>query len=607
MNRIKKIIQEDMEKTRINNIRICNKYTNGNMNDRYIPNRNFNDIEWMEYNLNNGNVNSNDDDDDACKSGNECLIKDSNDISRDIRKHILLESLDLNKKDSVFNFKISMCGNIREIPVNSKGYSSTYKFNSPLDRPYENRCNIYNNNYRLNKDLYSGFKYSDNTQRINDNNNSLLYNSGHELRYRESNKKKLGTIKTNYNYKKGNGILFKLTKLKERLYSRCNTIESLPIRILDAPFSQNDFYCNIFDWGSNGLIAIGSDNKIYIYDVINEEIKHEYSLGNKLTIPNFVSSVKWNPNSTYLAVGLNNGRLYIFYAATFEVVCIFYREDNPFMKLNIYAISWRDKYCLSISSVGRIFHIDLRCSNICDLKEEKGIVCHELHKICGLKWDNSMKFLASGGYDNIVNIWDYRNVNEIRNNFQGHKSAIKALDWNNNKAGILITGGGTYDKSIKMWDINKTNNKPIFHINTGSQISSVFWNYNYSRENQFITSHGNPGNDIKLWCYHDESGTAFKWKNLFFESNRILGMCKSPNGKIIASLSEDESLSFWDIRSLDEKKSFYSGANENKSKNNVLTSNTEFNFGYDKRFIDSSNKKTIKNLEISRLTNSVIR
>ena len=38
---------------------------------------------------------------------------------------------------------------------------------------------------------------------------------------------------------------------------------------------------------------------------------------------------------------------------------------------------------------------------------------------------------------------------------QGHKGAVKALAWNPHKLNMLVTGGGSKDQSIKLWDTNK--------------------------------------------------------------------------------------------------------------------------------------------------------
>jgi cell division cycle protein 20 (cofactor of APC complex) len=50
-----------------------------------------------------------------------------------------------------------------------------------------------------------------------------------------------------------------------------------------------------------------------------------------------------------------------------------------------------------------------------DLRFHKEISVREKHmdELCGLKWDHNKMFLASGGNDNIINIWDIRKQNPL--------------------------------------------------------------------------------------------------------------------------------------------------------------------------------------------------
>lgn len=36
-----------------------------------------------------------------------------------------------------------------------------------------------------------------------------------------------------------------------------------------------------------------------------------------------------------------------------------------------------------------------------------------------------------------------------------HTAAVKALAWSPHKTSLLATGGGSTDKTIKLWDINE--------------------------------------------------------------------------------------------------------------------------------------------------------
>ena len=57
---------------------------------------------------------------------------------------------------------------------------------------------------------------------------------------------------------------------------------------------------------------------------------------------------------------------------------------------------------------------------------------------------------------------------------KGHKGAIKALSWCPWKNNILASGGGTGDRSIKLW--NPAENTLISQTKVDSQVSSIVWN-----------------------------------------------------------------------------------------------------------------------------------
>ncbi len=75
-------------------------------------------------------------------------------------------------------------------------------------------------------------------------------------------------------------------------------------------------------------------------------------------------------------------------------------------------------------------------------------------EITGLEYSINGDYLASGGNDNVVNIWSQSYYRRSVQNFKGHRGAVKALSWSMRKYNYIITGGGCKDMMIKMWNIN---------------------------------------------------------------------------------------------------------------------------------------------------------
>jgi cell division cycle 20-like protein 1 (cofactor of APC complex) len=57
--------------------------------------------------------------------------------------------------------------------------------------------------------------------------------------------------------------------------------------------------------------------------------------------------------------------------------------------------------------------------------------------------------------------------------FNDHCAAVKALAWSPHNHGVLASGGGSADKTIKFW--NTLNGTMIDSIDTGSQVCNLMF------------------------------------------------------------------------------------------------------------------------------------
>lgn len=61
--------------------------------------------------------------------------------------------------------------------------------------------------------------------------------------------------------------------------------------------------------------------------------------------------------------------------------------------------------------------------------------------------------LASGGNDNQAILWDLRKHSKLHK-FKGHQGAVKALSWCPWRNGVLASGAGAGDRTIRIWNTN---------------------------------------------------------------------------------------------------------------------------------------------------------
>ena len=93
-------------------------------------------------------------------------------------------------------------------------------------------------------------------------------------------------------------------------------------------------------------------------------------------------------------------------------------------------------------------------------------------EVCGLKWSFDGYSLASGGNDNKIFIWNIHHHLPLHK-FNQHNAAVKGLAWNPHNHGILASGGGSADRTIKFW--NTYSGSLIDSIDTGSQVCNLLF------------------------------------------------------------------------------------------------------------------------------------
>jgi len=332
--------------------------------------------------------------------------------------------------------------------------------------------------------------------------------------------KSIGGLEEQKNY-------FSKNKYKSKITTK-RFIDKTPFRIMDAPKLLDDYYLNILDWSSQNQIAVALMAEVYIWNGNSNENSNETYKLMETNDSECITSVSWIQNGFHLAVGTNNGEIQIYDIERIKKIRTL-KGNN----LRIGSLSWNNHILTAGDREGKIFHYDVR--------QKEAIICEtDCHRgeVCGLKWSLDGNQLASGGNDNLLNIWDERkNYNPIFS-FAQHVAAVKAISWCPFQNGLLISGGGTQDKTIKIW--NTKIGTCINSIDTDSQISQIIWS---KHQKEFISSHGYKEYQLCVWKYPKME----KIVELTGHTSRVLYLAQSPDGETIVSGSGDETLRFWKI------------------------------------------------------------
>ncbi|KAG8873585.1 substrate-specific activator of APC-dependent proteolysis [Tulasnella sp. 332] len=124
--------------------------------------------------------------------------------------------------------------------------------------------------------------------------------------------------------------------------------------------------------------------------------------------------------------------------------------------------------------------------------------------------------------------------------FHEHQAAVKALAWSPHTSGLLVSGGGTQDKTIRTW--NTANGQLVNWLDTGSQICNLTWS---KTTNEIVSTHGYSStkaqHQVCIWRYPSMDTTA----TLSGHTCRVLYLAMSPDGETIVTGAGDETLRFW--------------------------------------------------------------
>ena len=553
-------------------------------------------------------------------TGNERTKKiNGNKITTNIKEHISKNNNEKNiiTGDRFIPLKNNLDSNVQNFILNSSSLT-LHSFNSPqkadsisssegkIEKNYVNfiidnmlkvssdkfviknndirKNNIYSFSkriYKKNDDYNSNKNIKDKSNiEMNKNNNLNIFENNKKNKYydeetRNNNDAPEDDIYAHINsfYRKEKNILSKDKYYASEYNKIFRKIPKTPVRILDAPNLVDDYYLNLLDWGKENIIAVALSEELYLWNDNNAKSTLLMSYENNNTSSddsnnNIITSLSWMQNGLYLGIGFPDGTIQLWDINK----KIKLREIEAHFK-RVSCLSWNNNILSSGSKDAYIKNFDIRLKypEISKIKKHK-------QEICSLRYSIEGDLLASGGNDNMAYIWDVRNLknnifnfllNENNNNNPYeikpysinnlHQAAVKAMNWCPWKRHVLATGGGSKDKSIKIYSCDC--NKLIRNINTGSQVCALVWN---EKEKEIISSHGYNKNQIIFWNYEKNK----KICELKGHMNRVLYMTKSPDEILICTGSGDETLRFWKIN--DERKEKYNLKEEDEMINNVL-------------------------------------
>ncbi|XP_049799379.1 cell division cycle protein 20 homolog isoform X1 [Schistocerca nitens] len=322
-------------------------------------------------------------------------------------------------------------------------------------------------------------------------------------------------------------VVYSHSKTPGSVKSTTRYIPMTPDRILDAPDIMDDYYLNLIDWGAHNILAVALGSGVYLWNAHTGEIEQLLVLEGS----DYVCSLSWIQEGEVLAVATSKGITGLWDCSAMRRLRLL---DGHSARVG--ALSWNSYILSSGSRSGHIIHHDVR------VKEHiVATLAGHTQEVCGLKWSPDGRYLASGGNDNLLNIWPatpggaHTQTTPLYTLSQ-HQAAVKALAWCPWQPSILASGGGTADRCIRFW--NCSNGNCLKTVDTKSQVCALLWSTNYR---EFISGHGYANNQLVIWKYPSMNKIA----ELTGHTARVLHLALSPDGSTVLSAGADETLRLW--------------------------------------------------------------
>lgn len=175
-------------------------------------------------------------------------------------------------------------------------------------------------------------------------------------------------------------------------------------------------------------------------------------------------------------------------------------------------------------------------------KKYKNIFVYSFYQnspINTIAFTSTSHFIASGGADNLVKIWDMKS-RSIQSKYKAHFGAITSIDWHNNDN---IVASSSIVGDIVLHNIANSNGLPIANFNQKASNGVKMIKFSpFIKE--YLASASNDGS-VSIW---DINKRMYAASYPMAHSSRVNALAFSPHNQVLmCSVSLDQNINFYDI------------------------------------------------------------
>jgi WD40 repeat protein len=316
-------------------------------------------------------------------------------------------------------------------------------------------------------------------------------------------------------------------KLYNQRHKRSSYIRALkkPIATVEVRDVPSDFYVQPLDWSERDVIAFSRKRGIWLISARSlQACKCFESVEDS-------AAVCFAGSGESVLIGTSSGYLVQGDCESGEVISC--NGDNG---IGISVIRTIGEAVIIGDHSGCITLVDPRSDKVTPFK------CGHSLEVCNVAVSPDGYRFASGGNDKLVKIWDLRNIPSCLVRYRQHGAAVRALAWSPARSSIIASGGGSCDRSLRIWDSDT--GETFMAVQTGSQICNLYWS---EASNTILSTHGFAGNGVYLW----RGSNLDRVSGIDIHRERVLYLASSPDKEQVLTMAPGDNAYIWDLQSRD--------------------------------------------------------